>query len=211
MLPIDFGDGGNVESRTPLSRRPASRQHRPSSARLAFRGILFEVWQWEQTLFDGTETVFEVLSRPDTVLVLPVLDDGLVVLAQERQPGMPLMLRTLGGRIRPGESPEEAAHRELFEESGYVAEELRLWDAWQPVNKMDWAVYLYVAHALSRPSDATLDGGEVIELQTLPAAELLERNSDLGIDDYEFLHKLYFARSDDRERKRVTQLLDPHR
>lgn len=192
-----------------ITSRPASKQLRPSSAKIVFKGVLFDVWQWQQAFSDGSKKTFETLQRPDTVLILPVLPDGLVILAEEAQPGMVSMLRTLGGRIEPGELPEEAARRELLEESGFAAKELRLWDAWQPVNKIDWAVYLYVAHGLSKQSGTALEAGEKITLRTLPAASLLAPNSDLVIDDYELLHKLYFARSDVRERERVGRLLDP--
>ena len=189
--------------------RPAKRQSWPSSARAVFIGVLFEVWQWEQPLLGGSKQVFENLRRPDTVLILPVLGDGQVILAEETQPGLACVLHALGGRIEPGESAEEAAHRELREESGYTAKELRLWDAWQPVNKIDWTVYLYVAHGLTAASGSAPEPGEHIMLRALPATALLERNSDLGIDDYELLHKIYFARSDDQERERVMRLLDP--
>ena len=193
-----------------VTSRPASKQRRPSSARMVFKGVLFDVWQWKQALFNGTTAVFETLHRPDTVLILPVLHGGQVIFAEETQPGMPTMFRALGGRVMTGELPEEAARRELLEESGYKVEELRLWDAWQPVNKIDWAVYLYVAHGLSDPSGVALDAGEQIALRTLSVTTLLDPNSDLTIDDYELLHKLYFARSDARERERVARLFDPH-
>src|SRR5690349_18635922 len=128
-----------------FNERPPCKQPRPATARVVFQGVLFEVWQWEQKLFNGTQVVFETIKRPDTVLVLPVLGDGNVILAEETQPGMPSLLHALGGRVEPGESPEQAARRELMEESGYVAAEFRLWDAWQPLTKIDWAVYLYIA------------------------------------------------------------------
>lgn len=188
--------------------RPLRKQQLPSSARLVFKGILFEVWQWEQILFNGRKTVFESLRRPDTVLILPVLSDGRVILAEEKQPGMPSMLQALGGRIEPGESPEQAARRELLEESGYSAETFMLWDAWQPVSKIDWAVYLFVARDLTAAGKPVLDPGEAINLRLLPAAELLDRNSDLAVDDYELLHKLYYARSCDHEYERVAKLLN---
>jgi ADP-ribose pyrophosphatase len=193
-----------------LVERPKSVQRRPSTANLVFNGVLFDVWQWEQTLFDGTKALFETLSRPDTVLILPVTNDAHVILAKETQPGMPTKLQALGGRIELGELPEDAARRELLEESGYIADELRLWDAWQPVNKIDWAVYLYVAHGLNVSSDVNLDAGEMITLSSVPIAALLEPNSELIIDDYELLHKLYFARSDEQERARIIKLLNPH-
>ena len=95
--------------------------------------------QWQQNLFDGTTTTFETIRRPDTVLILPVSGSE-VILAEETQPGRPTVLKALGGRINPGESPEDAAARELLEEAGYRSENLRLWDAWQPAIKLDWAV-----------------------------------------------------------------------
>jgi ADP-ribose pyrophosphatase len=186
--------------------RPQCRQQRPSSANLAFKGKLFEVWQWNQTLFDGSTARFETLRRPDTVLVIPILSNGDIIFAEEKQAGMSPLLHAVGGRIEPGESPEEAARRELLEESGYVAEEWSIWDAWQPVMKIDWAVYLFVARQLSVASAQHLDSGEKIRLRFISARQLLDRESDLELDDYELLYKLYQARSSDSERQRVAKL-----
>lgn len=188
--------------------RPSSRQKRSPSARVVFKGKLFCVWQWEQVLFDGTIATFEMLQRPDTVLVLPVLSNGQVILAEELQPGLQEpVVQALGGRVEEEETPEEAARRELLEESGYAVQELRLWDAWQPVAKIDWAVYLYIAHGLTRISDASLAPDENITLRTFPVTSLLDRNSKLMIGDYELLHKLYYARSNEQEHERVSKLL----
>jgi ADP-ribose pyrophosphatase len=187
--------------------RPPSKQKRPSHAALAFKGKLFEVWQWQQELHNGTTATFEALKRPDTVLILPVQPDGNVVLIDETQPGMSPMLRTIGGRIEQGETPEQAASRELQEETGLTAAELRLWTAWQPVNKIDWAVYLFVAHGLSTTSKAKPDAGEKIALRRFRVADLLEGAVAPNLDDYEFLYVLNYARSDAREKERVRALL----
>ena len=189
------------------AQRPEPSQPRPTTSKVVFEGVLFEVWQWEQKLFDGDKRVFETLTRPDTVLVLPILDDGQIILGEETQPGVATKLHALGGRIESGESPEAAARRELLEESGYEAEELRLWDAWQPVNKIDWAVYLFVAHGLRLSTNRFRDAGERIVLRTMAVSTLLDRNSSLMIDDYELLHKVYFARSNHEEYQRVLKLL----
>lgn len=190
--------------------RPKSKQTRPVAAKMVYKGKIFEVWQWEQLLFDGSKTIFETLRRRDMVRVLPILSDGNAILAEESQPGMPLMLRTFGGGIEPDESSEAAAHRELLEESGYIAKELRLWDVWQPEDKIDCAVYLYVAHDLSGSGTQIItDPSSKINFRILPVSALLEQNSNLIIDDFQFLHKLYFARSDEKERQRVLKLLIP--
>ncbi len=190
-------------------RRPVSGQPRPDSARLVFAGELFEVWQWEQEMFDGSTATFEVVCRPDTVLVLPVLEGGQVVLAEEEQPGRRRLLRALGGRIEPGESPVTAAGRELREEAGYTARELRLWHAWQPVAKVDWAVYLFIGHGVSAAFAPEPDRGERIRVRPVPVQALMDPWSRLAIADHKLLEMLYLARSHPGEHERLRALLDP--
>lgn len=188
--------------------RPPSRQPPPDHAVCVFRGVLFEVWQWQQELFNGSTATFESVRRPDTVLILPVSGSD-VILAEETQPGRQTVLRALGGRVNPGESPEDAAARELLEETGYRAEVLRLWDAWQPTVKLDWAVYIFIAHSVVAESAPRLDPGEQIRLRLVSADVLLDSDSALPIDNYELLHKLYHARSSPAERLRLMKLLEP--
>jgi ADP-ribose pyrophosphatase len=187
--------------------RPKSHQQKSDAAKIVFNGKLFDVWQWEQEQFDGSTKTFELLKRPDTVLVLPVLAGKDVVLCKEQQPGTKIMFRTIGGRIEKGETPEEAAQRELYEETGYEAKEFRLWDAWQPSNKIDWVVYLFVAHGLIQKSDGSLDSGEKISLVNYPIDKLLDPNNELDLDDNEFLFKLHFAQGNSKEKSRIINLL----
>lgn len=191
-----------------LGQRPPSRQPHPAHAECVFRGVLFEVWQWQQNLFDGSTTTFETIRRPDTVLILPVSGSE-VILAEETQPARPTVLKALGGRVNPGESPEDAAARELLEETGYRSENLRLWDAWQPAIKLDWAVYIFIAHTLVIESTQKLDPGEQIKLKPIGVDVLLDGDSNLPIDDFVLLHKLYHARSSKAERLNLIRLLEP--
>ncbi|MGH3770115.1 MAG: NUDIX hydrolase [Pseudonocardiaceae bacterium] len=141
-------------------------------------------------MFDGTSRRFEVLSRTDTVLVLPVTKEKNVLLAAERQPGVGERLHTIGGRIENGESPEAAAGRELAEESGYTAQRLVPWTAWQPLSKIDWAVYIYWAGGLSEPAGTSLDAGEQIRLVPVPADDLLDFQGVGNIQDAELMYQL---------------------
>ena len=56
--------------------------------------------------------------------VLPVSPDGEVLLLQDQDPTYPGVLRwgTIGGALDPGETHEQAAVRELYEETGLVAD-----------------------------------------------------------------------------------------
>jgi ADP-ribose pyrophosphatase len=69
---------------------------------------------------DGQEADFEVTDGPDTVAVLALTEDDQVVLVREFRPGPEeLILELPGGLIDEGQTPKEAARRELLEETGY--------------------------------------------------------------------------------------------
>jgi ADP-ribose pyrophosphatase len=144
--------------------RPQSAQPLPVSAKKVFSGVVFDVYQWEQEQFNGTTKTFEKLKRPDTVLIIPIMEDGSVVFSEEEQPGKQPFFGFLGGRVEDGESPEEAVRRELLEESGMVSDYLELIEAMQPASKIDWAVYTFVARNCRTVAGQSLDSGERIKL-----------------------------------------------
>jgi ADP-ribose pyrophosphatase len=77
---------------------------------------------------DGTPFEREVVRHPGAVSVVPVLDDGHVVLVRQYRAALDRELLEIpaGKRDVPGEPPEETARRELVEEVGLEPGELRL-------------------------------------------------------------------------------------
>jgi ADP-ribose pyrophosphatase len=70
---------------------------------------------------------FYVLESRDWVNILPITNDGKVLLvAQYRHGSGTFSLETPGGIVEAGESPEAAAARELREETGYTARSFRV-------------------------------------------------------------------------------------
>jgi 8-oxo-dGTP pyrophosphatase MutT (NUDIX family) len=137
----------------------------PEEAKLAFTGEIFNVYQWKQKLFNNQEAIFEMIRRPDTVIIIPVLDDGSFVLCDEEQPGgvhrkdsFPI------GRVeKSDETILDAAKRELLEETGRSFKSWKLVDAFQPENKIEWFIYVYVASVEAGVVDQKLDAGENIK------------------------------------------------
>ena len=142
----------------------------PNHAQRVFKGELFDVFQWPQELFDGTSATFELLRRPDTVVLIAIKDDK-VVFINEEQPGRSLRLRLPGGRVEEGEEPGRAVARECAEEVGMRFADWRLISVRQPVAKIEWFVSTYIGTNLIEEFEPHPDPGEKIEIKLLDFAE----------------------------------------
>ncbi|MEK7611137.1 MAG: NUDIX hydrolase [Patescibacteria group bacterium] len=173
------------------TKRPPSWQPIPKNAKRVFRGKLFDVYQWEQKMYDGHNKIFEKVKRPDTVNILPVTSDGKILLSKQEQPDGRPFLGTVGGRIDEGENPLEAAKRELLEETGFKADEFILWDAIQISGKVDWACYTFIAKGCHKVKGQKVDSGEKINLITFSFDEFLKLAAQDDFRDTEIVLKLF--------------------
>jgi ADP-ribose pyrophosphatase len=89
-----------------------------------YRGHFLDVRRDEVRLPDGASAVREYIVHPGAVMIVPLLDDGrLVVERQYRYPMGRAMLEFPAGKLDAGEAPFACAVRELAEETGYRARE----------------------------------------------------------------------------------------
>lgn len=145
----------------------------PEQAKKVFSGVLFDVYQWPQEMFDGTTETFEMLKRKDTAEILAIKDEKIMLQRQE-QPHKPTFFSLPGGRVEEGEEPLVGAKRELLEESGFVSDAWKLFHEVKPLSKMDWHIYVYLAKACEWKQDPHLDPGEKIETLWVTLDELIE-------------------------------------
>ncbi len=145
----------------------------PAHATCVFKGVLFDVYQWEQELFDGSVATFEAVRRQDTVVVFALQGDK-VLYARQEQPGKPPFLSLFGGRAEEGETPLVAAQRELLEETGLVSENWRQIRQHHFGGKIDWNVYYFVAQDCRLATAPMLDGGEKIEIHSAHIDDFIE-------------------------------------
>lgn len=138
----------------------------PPNAKRVFQGKIFDVYQWKQKMFDGSVETFEMLKRPDTVQVMAVKGDK-ILLARQEQPDKARFYSFFGGRADRGEKPLAAAKRELREESGLVSRDWMLWKIYQPYSKIDWKIYYYLARNCQKTAEPALDAGEKIKVVEL--------------------------------------------
>lgn len=179
----------------------------PSKAKKVFEGKIYSIWQWNQRLYDGTETVFERLKRRDTVHTIGVLEDGKILLALDEQPDRGPVITPAGGQIDPGETPEEAAKREFREELSYEIGELVPWHTYQPSGKIDWTVYAFVGRQLSPVSGVHPEAGEKIQPLLFTFEEFLQLGSDARLRDYLLRIILLEAQLDRKRRMALEKIL----
>lgn len=118
----------------------------------------------------------EIVRHPGAAAVLPLTKDGHVVLVRQfREPVRDRLLEIPAGIYdEEGETPEEAARREVREETGYRVETLRrLGRIYTTPGFSDEAIDLFVAEV--EPEGAPEEGMEVVEASFEEAVELALR------------------------------------
>lgn len=191
--------------------RPKSKQPIPENAKIVFKGVIFDIYQWEQEMFDGTNAIFERAKRQDSVTIFPVLPDGKILLNKEEQPGKPSFIAAPGGRVDEGEDLLDAAKRELLEETGYQAEEFIFWFGQNITPKVDWNVYIFIAKGLKKVADLNLDNGEKIKSLTVTLDEFIDMGAheDMNFREQEVFMKLLEAKYNPQKKKELEELFKP--
>ena len=179
----------------------------PKNAKRVFKGVIFEVWQWKQRMFDGSFEVFEKLKRADTVNIIAVVGRKILVLRQE-QPHWKKYRNTLaGGRVDKKESHLQAAKRELLEETGYVSKDWVLWKKMSPYSKIDWTIYNFIARECNKIEKPKFDAGEKIRIKPISFDELLKLSDDPDFYEGELKNSFLRTRFDKKYRKGFKKLL----
>ncbi|MTW13981.1 NUDIX domain-containing protein [Pseudoduganella eburnea] len=142
---------------------------------IAYNGGFLKVHRDTVSLPDGKRTKREYIRHPGAVVIIPVLDDGKILLERQyRYPNDRVFIELPAGKIDPGEDPLACAIRELEEETGYTASE------WKFVSTIHNAIAysdehldIYLARGLTAGA-AKLDDGEFIETITATVDEMLD-------------------------------------
>jgi ADP-ribose pyrophosphatase len=143
------------------------------SGQQVFKGALLDVRRDVVRLPDGRPATREYVVHPGAVVVVPILDDGRLVMEHQfRYPIGRVMLEFPAGKLDPGEAPLVCAQRELAEETGYRATEWAL--AGVMHNAMAYSTeVLHILFARNlRGGVRALDDGEVLDVTLLHEADV---------------------------------------
>lgn len=124
-------------------------------------------------MFDGSFETFEMLKRVNTVEIIATSGDK-IYLSHQSQPNKSDFYSLLGGRAEEGEDPLVTAKRELLEESGLSSDKWELLKVSQPMHKIDWEIYTYIAKDCKKVAEQKLDAGEQIEIIECTFDEFIE-------------------------------------
>jgi ADP-ribose pyrophosphatase len=143
------------------------------SGEQVFKGALLDVRRDVVAMPDGSRATREYVVHPGAVVVVPILDDGRLVLERQfRYPVGRVMLEFPAGKLDAGEAPMVCAQRELIEETGYRAREWSMAGAMHnAIGYSTEVVHIAFARGL-QAGERALDAGELIELSLLPEADL---------------------------------------
>ena len=142
------------------------------------------------------EVEIEIVHHNGGAGTLPLFEDGTIALVRQwRYPLGRYSLEIAAGRIEPGDTPEETAARELEEELGYRASELRkIGEFFVAPGYCEERLYVYVATGLE-PSRQKLDEDEEIEVVRMTFAEAVRRVHSGEIDDAKSIITILLADS----------------
>lgn len=144
----------------------------PKNAKLVFKGVIHDVYHWEQEMFDGSKSPYEKITKPDTTAVIAIVG-GKIILSEQEQPHKGSFLALPGGRCEEGEKSIDGAKRELLEETGYVSDNIFLWKTLHPSSTILWNDDYYIARDCKKVREPAPDNGEKIKNRLISFEEFI--------------------------------------
>ena len=175
-LPADFHSEPTIESKR------------------IYEGHIINVRVDTVRMSSGREATREIVEHSHAVCIVPVDEDGNVLLVRQyRKPAEEALLEVPAGGVEDGEVSEEAVLRELQEEIGYTADNLQhLSSFWVAPGWATEYMHAYLATGL-RPSKLEGDEDENIEVVRIPFNEALAMFKTGEINDGKTIASMLLA------------------
>lgn len=144
---------------------------------------------------DGAETTREYIVHPGAVMIVPLLDDGRLLMERQfRYPMGRVMLEFPAGKLDAGEAPLACAQRELLEETGFTAREwAHAGVLHNAIAYSDEGIEIFFARGLMA-GQRRLDEGEFLDLVAHTPDELDRMSATGAVTDAKTLIGLLWLR-----------------
>jgi ADP-ribose pyrophosphatase len=154
------------------------------TSKLLHKGRHFNFKTDEIQLPSGKTTTRDIIDHPGAVAIVPILDDGRVLLVKQyRYTTGKELLEIPAGTLEKGEAPDNCARRELKEETGYTAGSMKkILAMYMAPGYSNEVIHLYFATAL-KVGEPRAEEDEDISLEVYSADELLDGIEKNTIED----------------------------
>lgn len=167
-------------------------------SKVLFEGKIIKLRLDDIILPNGKPAKREVISHNGGCAVLPITDDGYILLVEQfRYPYKEVIFEIPAGKIDKNEDTKACAVRELKEETGCSAQSVEFAGVIYPSpGYTDEKIYIYIARGLN-VSEASLDEDEFLNLKKFSIAEVMSMIETNVIKDaktivsvFKALHKI---------------------
>lgn len=156
-----------------------------TASQLIFDGKILHLYRDDICLPNGKPAERELIRHIGAVCVIPVTDDGYAVMERQyRYPVGEVILEIPAGKLDSREEDhEEAARRELEEETGYRATQMIPLGKFYPACAYsDETIWMYLAKGLVK-GERHLDADEFLDVALIPLKDLVRQVVDGEIPD----------------------------
>lgn len=165
---------------------------RTISSQTIYEGKIITLKVDQVELPNGKTASREIVTHPGAVAVMAITDDNrLVVVRQFRKPLERAIVEIPAGKLEPGEKPDVCAHRELEEETGYTAREMKhVASFYTSPGFADELIHLYRTDGLTA-GEAKPDEDEFVELMHITVDEAQQLIASGEIRDAKTIMAVY--------------------
>jgi ADP-ribose pyrophosphatase len=157
----------------PVKQKTKRAKGKTLSSEVVFKGPVFSVRRDVVLEPSGVKATRDVIAHSGSVVVMPVLDDGKIVLIRQyRHAARQYLWELVAGRIDHGENVKQAAKRELIEETGLRAKKFRVFlEFWPSPGFLEEKMFVLLAEGITQ-GEAEPEEDERIEAKAFTPAEL---------------------------------------
>lgn len=175
----------------------------PKEAKKVFEGVLFDVYQWKQELFDGKFGDYEMLAARDNTQIILLNEKDEILIQYEEQPHRGKFISLPGGQIDDNEDPIHATIRECEEETGLIPQNVKLLKVSIPNFRVDLNSYFFLGKGFTQGTKQ-ISSSEKSEIQFINFDEFIELGENQNFrSSYEFKTELIKAKYDKTHRERL--------
>jgi ADP-ribose pyrophosphatase len=166
-------------------------------SKILYKGKVFDHQVDEIEYESGNKSIREIVIHPGGAVIVPVKDDGKIILVKQfRYPLQKALMELPAGKLDKNEDPLVCATRELEEETGYKAREIKkLGEIYTAPGYCTEILHIYSAKGLIPGNHNREEGEHGMEILELTLTEIEEMISNGKINDAKTIIGIHYLKN----------------